>query len=535
MKYSVLISDKFDPEGIRLLESESEFQVISSAKGYNREEFLRLLPEASGLIIRSATRVDAEALSVAKNLRLIIRAGVGVDNIDIPEASRRGIIVMNSPGGNSISTAELAISLMMSLARNIPQSNASMKGGKWEKSRFVGTELTGKTLGVVGLGRIGREVVRRARSLKMEVIGFDPYIPEEALKNLEIEIVNKEEILKRSDFLTVHTPLTDTTKDFVSLANLSTVKKGIRLINCARGGIYNEEALAEGLKSGQIGGVALDVFTEEPPPTDFPLRGLENCIMTPHLGASTEDAEFAVAMDTVRQMIDYFTKGVANFALNYPALDPAEMLFLQPFITGGEQSGKILGSICEGEVNALEIRFDGNVSSYRTEAVLAGIMRGLLSISMGDEVNLVNAPYLARDRGIHILKSENPRAIGYESTVSIKCTKPDGTNIELSYTCMQSEPLIVSMQGLPIEFKPEGILILIENRDVPRVVGMIGMFLGDHAINIARLELSRDAKGGLARCVITVDEMLTPEALKKLRGLDNIVNAIQIDLHGRTA
>lgn len=529
MKHKILISDKFDPEGIKKLKKESSFDVLYD-NGYKREEFLKLLPEANGLIIRSATKVDAEALSVAKNLKLIIRAGVGVDNIDIPAASRKGIIVMNSPGGNSVSTAELAISLMCSLARNIAQSNMSMKANKWEKSRFSGVEMTGKTLGVVGLGRIGKEVVSRARALKMNVIGFDPYIPSETLESLGIPIVTREEILSKSDFLTVHTPLTDSTKNFVSMENLSKLKDGIRLINCARGGIYDENALVEGLKSGKIGGVALDVFSEEPPPENYPLRELENCIMTPHLGASTGDAEFQVAMDTISQMIDFFTKGTANFALNFPSLDPATMEFLEPYIRGGEKTGKLLSSLCKGDLKKIEIKFFGDITGTHTQPVVTSILRGALMLSMGDEVNSVNAPYIARDRGIDVSKSEHKTKGGFENSVQVIFTDNSSKDYEITFTSLSHEPLVVSLMNTLTEFKPDGILLIIENKDVPKVVGMTGMFLGDQDINIARMEMSRDSRGGTARCVITIDDLLSPDAIKKIQGMENILSAVAIDL-----
>ena len=333
MQHTVLISDKFDKEGVERLKSAGKFEVIYK-EGHSREEMLSVIDQAEALIIRSATKADKEVIEKASKLKLIIRAGVGVDNIDIPEASRRGIIVMNAPGGNSVSTAEQAISLLTSMARNIPQANQSMHEGKWEKKKFKGTELTGKTLGVVGLGRIGKEVVKRAKGLRMNVLGFDPYIPAEALSHLEIDIVAKEEIIKQSDFITVHTPLTDTTRDFVSKDNLKDLKKGVRLINCARGGIYNEEAVLEGLKSGQIAGAALDVFTEEPLPADFPLIGMDNVVLTPHLGASTGEAEFAVAMESIDELIEFFDTGVARNALNFPSIDPDSLDYLKPFFQG---------------------------------------------------------------------------------------------------------------------------------------------------------------------------------------------------------
>ncbi len=529
MKHSILVSDKFDDEGIQRLRSNPDFEVIYE-NGCDRKRLVELIGAAHGLVIRSATKVDAELIEKAKNLKLVVRAGVGVDNIDIPEASRRGIIVMNSPGGNSVSTAEHALSLLMSMARNIPAASASMKGGKWEKSKFKGVEITGKTLGVVGLGRIGKEVVKRARGLRMNVIGYDPFIPAANLADLEIEIVSKEELLSRSDFITVHTPLTDSTKHLINLNNLSSLKKGVRIINCARGGIYEEAAVTEGLRSGIIAGAALDVFTQEPVPADFPLLSADNCVLTPHLGASTDDAEFAVAMESIDQIVEYFKTGIARNALNFPTLDPATLEFLKPYFEGGEKAGKLLGQLANGDFHIIEINYYGDVAGYNTQPVTTAILNGALSLALGDEVNFVNAPFLAKDRGIKVLENKNKESRGFAGSVEIIFTESTGKKVSLSYTSLQKEAMVTALFGLNIEFRPEGILIIIENRDVPKVVGTTGMFLGDHNINIAHLELSRDVKGGTARCVITVDELLDDSSLNKMRKMENIISAVQIDL-----
>ncbi len=528
MKHTILIADKFDAEGVSKLKAHPDLNVVYSG-GTKRDELLKIVGEAHGLIIRSATTVDAEVLAAAKNLKLVVRAGVGVDNIDIPEASRHGVIVMNSPGGNSVSTAEHAISLMMSMARNVPQANASTRGGKWEKSKFLGVELTGKTLGVVGLGRIGKEVVKRAKGLRMRVIGYDPFIPPANLSSLEIDIVSREEILKQSDFVTVHTPLTETTKDFVSKENLSQIKKGIRLINCARGGIYNEDALVQGLTDGTIAAAALDVFVQEPIPGDHPLLKLENCIVTPHLGASTGDAEFAVAMDTVEQVIDFFTKGIARYSLNFPTMDPETLDFLAPYFKGGERVARLLSQYIEGQVNSIEIDYAGEIEKYMTDPVTAAILRGTLSQALGDEVNFVNAPFLAKDRGIRVTETRSKSSPGYASTITVRMTAGN-SSAELVFTALQSKPMVVGFQKLPIEFEPEGILLVIQNRDVPRVVGTVGTFLGDQNVNIAHLELGRDSRGGTARCIITTDELLSADALAKMKKLENILSVVQVDL-----
>lgn len=530
MGHKIVICDKFDAEGVKRIEENDSLDCIYDG-GYSRSELMEKLHDAEALIIRSATTVDKEILDNSPKLKLVVRAGVGVDNIDIPEASRRGVIVMNAPGGNSISTAEQALALMFALARRTPQANSSMKQSKWEKKKFKGVELTGKTLGVAGLGRIGKEVVKRARGLGMNVIGFDPYIPKENLADLEIKIVDKETILKQADFLTVHTPLTDTTRDFVNESNLGDLKDGAYLINCARGGIFNENALAKGLESGKLGGVALDVYVTEPTPMEFKARQYENCIMTPHLGASTGDAELAVAMETVDELIDFFKTGTARNALNFPSIDPEAMSFLKPYFEGGERFGKLLTAMAGGEVNAIEIGYHGEISKFMTQPVTTAILRGALSLSMGnDSVNYVNAPFLARDRGIKINESKTNDGKGFSSFVEVIFTNASNDSFVLKYTSFRNEARAFSFMDLALEFIPSGIHLIISNKDVPRVIGTIGTFLADHNVNIASMDLGRKSRGGVAHSIITTDELLNNESIEKFRSLENIENVVQVDL-----
>ncbi|MCB1172669.1 MAG: phosphoglycerate dehydrogenase [Leptospiraceae bacterium] len=530
MAHKIIICDKFDAEGVKRIQEHPDLECVYNG-GYKREELLPLLADVDGLIIRSATTVDKEILEQSPNLKLVVRAGVGVDNIDIPEASRRGVIVMNAPGGNSVSTAEQALALLFALARKTPQANASMKESAWEKKKFKGVELTGKTIGVAGLGRIGKEVVKRARGLGMRVIGFDPYIPRENLADLEIQIVDKDTILRESDFITVHTPLTDTTRDFISSENLKQLKDGVYLVNCARGGIYNEAALVEGLESGKLGGVALDVFSAEPPPAEFPLRNFENCIMTPHLGASTGDAEFAVAMETVDELIDFFARGTARNALNFPSIDPDAMEFLKPYFKGGERFGKMLAAMCAGNVTVIDINYHGEIAAYMTQPVTTAILRGVLGLALGnDTVNYVNAPFLARDRGIKVNENADKDGKGFSSFVEISLKNQDGQSFTLKYTSFRQEPRAFNFMGLALEFIPSGIHLVVSNRDVPRVIGTIGTFLADQNVNIASMDLGRTEKGGTAHSIVTVDELLPQDALDAFRGLDHIDNVVQVDL-----
>ncbi len=531
MNYKILISDKFDPEGVSQLKNTPNFEVIYKG-GHSKEELIQDLPETDCLIIRSATKVKGDIFNYAKKLKLIVRAGVGVDNIDITEASKRGIIVMNAPGGSSITTAEHAIAMMFSLARNIPQANSSMKQGKWEKSKFTGVEITNKTLGVIGLGRIGREVVKRARGLKMRVLGFDPYITKENLSHLEIEIVDLDTLFQESDFITVHTPLTENTKHLINKTNLNKLKKGVKLINCARGGIFEEEALVEGLKSGQISGVALDVFTEEPIPADFPLLQFENCIMTPHLGASTNEAEFAVALETVNEVIEFFHNGVTRNAINFPSIDADSMEFLRPFFIGAERVGKILSSLMGSPIKTIQINYIGEISQKKVEPIKMAILKGALSGFMGSEnINYVNAPVLAKERGIRIIENFIEKSTTYKSSVEITFENETHNSQRIEFTSLLNRPFVVNLNGFDLEFEPDGILLILKNRDVPGVIGSMGTFLGNHKINIASLELSRTKKGDIAKSVIRVDEILSPELLVEFSKLPNILSAKQVNLN----
>ena len=530
-KFTILISDKFDEQGVRRLQSQSDIFNVIYDKGCTRDEFLKLLPQAHGLIVRSQTKVDKEALTKAEKLKIVLRAGVGVDNINIAEASKRGIIVSNAPGGNTVSTAEQALSLLFASARRTPQANQSMKAGKWEKSKFKGSELTGKTIGVVGLGRIGAEVAYRAKGLRMKVIGYDPYIAKEKLEHLEIELVDREEILSRSDFISVHTPLTDSTKNFINTNNIDQLKDGVILINAARGGIYNEDAIVEGLKSGKLGAAALDVFCQEPLPESSPLRQFDNCIMTPHLGASTGDAEFAVAMEAVDTISDYFKSDIAQNALNFPSMDANSMNFLKPYYEGAICVGKILGQLGK-DINHVDISYYGDIAHYQIASVSAAIQYGLLVPALGsqEQVNIVNAPLISKERGIQINENQDEDGRGFSSFVKVQVRDSQQNVLEAQYTSLRKQPLIFSLFNLPMEFKPEGILLSIKNRDVPGVVGTVGNFLGKHGVNIAHLELSRNKKGGNAYCILSIDELLSQDKLEELEKLENLIDVNQIDL-----
>ena len=522
-KRRILIADNLDQDGVDILNASGLFEV-DYRKKTSREELEAIIPEVEGLIIRSASKVDQALVEKAKNLKVVIRAGVGVDNIDIAACSQKGIVVMNAPAGNSISTAEQAIALMFALARKIPQAHASMKEKKWEKSKFQGSQLTGKTLGVVGLGRIGKEVLKRAKGLQMKVLGFDPYIPAENLASLEVELVPIDVLLRQSDFITVHTPLTDATKGLINEKNLSLLKPGVRVINCARGGIYDEAAIVKGMKEGIIAGAGLDVFVEEPLPATSELYNFDDIILTPHLGASTDEAQIEVAKETAESMVAYFKNGVARNSLNFPTIDPASMDTLAPWFDLAERVGSFVGQMMKNPIKDIEISFRGEFTTINLTPLEIALTKGLLSVAMGDEVNLVNAPLLAKERSMRITARKDDNSEKEPS--SMKLTAYDEKErLTLKAAVGATGGVITELNGNALKLRPEGNILYILNTDTPGVVGKLGTLLGEHNINISSMELSRAKKGGEARTFLGLDDELPKALLETIQKKEFIVEA----------
>ena len=513
-KYTILIVDNLSRGGVVLLEESGLFKV-ELRKKTSPEELLELISNFHGLIVRSASKITKEIIDRASQLKVIIRAGVGVDNIDIPACSQKGIVVMNAPAGNAISTAEHTIALMFSLARKLPQAHSSMKAKKWEKSKFKGVQLTGKTLGIIGLGRIGKEVVKRARGLQMNIIGYDPYISAKNLEYLQIELGDVDSILAKSDFITVHTPLTDATKNLINIENLNKLKKGVHLINCARGGIYQTEALVEGLESKQITGVALDVFEQEPPNPDEPLYKQEDCIMSPHLGASTEEAQIEVARESASSMIEYFKNGIAYNSLNFPTLNPEEMDILTPWFVFIEKVGYFVTCLMSHPIDFVKITLHGSLTNMNFKPLEIAFAKGALKLALGEGVNFVNAPVLARERGLQITSE----ASSTEKTTDVVDVNiqagPD--NIHLKGIANFTGGSIIEINQMNIEFKLDGHMLYILNEDIPRVVGELGLILGEAEMNIASLQLTRESKGGLALTLIHLDSQPAEKTIQKIR------------------
>jgi D-3-phosphoglycerate dehydrogenase len=508
-KPKVLVSDPISQTGVDALAEGGQLEVTFKP-GLPHEELLKIIPDFSALVVRSQTKVGADVISAAKNLRAVGRAGVGVDNVDVDAATKRGIVVMNTPGGNTISTAEHAFSLLVSAARKIPQADASVKAGKWDRKSFQGVELNGKTLAVLGMGRIGTEVAKRALAFGMRVLAYDPYLSEARAKSLQVELVeNLEDALPEADFVTMHMPLTDETRHMLDAARLAKLKKGARIVNCARGGLIDEKALADALASGHVAGAAIDVFEEEPPSPENPLRQAPNVVFTPHLGASTAEAQL---------------DGTINNAVNAPSVDAKTLAILGPYLRLGESLGRFVAQIAPKRCASLRIEFSGRARELDTTPVTRSVLKGFLAHISGDEVNEINAPGLAQNLGLQVVESKVSDS--GEFTDLIKVTAEDGSNkATVAGTFFGQKPRVVLVNGRHIEAQPNGVLLVLENKDRPGMVGHVGTLLGKHRVNIASMSLGRDQAGGTALVILTLDSAPDSKVLTELCADPDIVSA----------
>lgn len=528
MPTKIFVADDVSESGLAPLNS-SEFQ-IEKRTSLQGAELRAALSEAAGLIVRSETKVTGDLMDSAKHLRVIGRAGVGVDNIDVPGATARGIVVMNAPDGNTITTAEHTMALLIALARNIPQASSSVKAAKWERKRFIGAELQGKTLGVIGLGRIGRAVAARARAFGMNIVGHDPFIAPDQVG--ELEVAPLDEVFKRADFLTIHTPLTSETRGIIGADAFRRMKPGTRVINCARGGLIDERALFEAIKSGRVAGAALDVFEHEPPPADHPLLTLDEVIVTPHLGASTTEAQEGVAFTVAEQMRDYLLHGTLRGAVNVPALGSKELTLLQPYLALAESLGRFHAQMAKGAVREARLEFAGELvdtdAAPVTRAFLAGLLRNVSA-----RVNVVNAFLIAEERGIKVTTSY-VRSGDSAPAISAVVSGADGVNTVAGtvFGVIGGEPVgrITEINSFRIEAIPRGFMLVMHNRDVPGVIGRVGTILGDAGINISAFHLGRRERGGEAMAVIEIDAPLAAETLTVIQTFDPVLTASQIEL-----
>jgi len=487
------------------------------------EELAAVIDNYDAVVVRGATKATAAVFEKVSRLRVIGRAGSGTDNIDKEAATKKGVVVMNTPGGNTVTTGEHAIALLLSLVRWIPQATASMKAGRWEKNRFMGTEITDKVLGVVGLGNVGKVVAERALGLRMTVLGYDPYVSADDMRALGVEPVDLDDLYRRSDFVTFHTPLTPETKGMVNAAALAKMKKGVFLVNCARGALINEADLLAALESGHVRGAALDVFPVEPPPPDNPLLAHPNVILTPHLGASTAEAQEKVAVLIAEQICDFLKKGTIRNSVNFPSVSAELLPLLRPYLALGEKLGAFFGQILDAPLKELRVEYLGEIGRLETAAVTISVLKGLLQYQT-EEVNLVNARMVARERGIAVTETKGTRAQGYASLVRVTAVSERGTNV-VAGTVFGTSPRIVQIDEYPIEADLAGGILMLKNQDVPGVVGRVGTFLGEKGINIAGLQLGRREVGGTAVSLINVDNPVPEAVLAQLGRLPHITAA----------
>ena len=516
----VLISDALSPAAVQIFKDRGIEVDFQPALGKDKERLAELIGHYDGLAIRSATKVSPKILEKAKNLKVIGRAGIGVDNVDIPAATARGIIVMNTPFGNSITTAEHAITLMLALAREIPQADASTQAGKWEKNRFMGVEITGKTLGVIGCGNIGSIVAERALGLKMKVIAFDPFLSPERAVDLGVEKIDLDELFKRSDFITLHTPLTEKTRNIIDAAAIAKMRKGVRIINCARGGLVDEQALRAALESGHVAGAAFDVFVTEPA-TENVLFGHPNVVCTPHLGASTTEAQENVALQVAEQMSEYLLRGAITNAVNFPSISAEEAPKLKPFIALAEKLGSFAGQLTETGLAKVQIAYEGAVAQMNTKALTSSALAGLLRPMLGD-VNTVSAPVVAKERGIIVEEVTREMPEDYESLITVKVTTERQSRHVSGTVFADGRPRIVNIKGIRMdaEFGPS--MVYITNLDKPGFIGKFSSTMGEAGINIATFHVGRDKPGGDAVALIEIDGEMPPAVLEKVRALPQV-------------
>ncbi|MEP9358617.1 phosphoglycerate dehydrogenase [Sphingomonas sp. KR3-1] len=520
----VLISDKMDPKAAEIFRARGV--EVDEITGKTPEELKAIIGEYDGLAIRSSTKATKEILEAATNLKVIGRAGIGVDNVDIPAASAKGIVVMNTPFGNSITTAEHAIALMFALARQLPEADASTQAGKWEKNRFMGVELTGKTLGLIGAGNIGSIVADRAIGLRMKVVAFDPFLTPERAIEMGVEKVNLDDLLLRADFITLHTPLTDQTRNILSAENLSKTKRGVRIINCARGGLIDEAALKQGLESGHIAGAALDVFAVEPA-KEHPLFGTPNFVSTPHLGASTTEAQVNVAIQVAEQMADFLVSGGVTNALNMPSLSAEEAPRLKPYMALAEKLGSLVGQLAHGELGSIAIEVEGAAAELNQKPITGAVLAGLMRVH-SDTVNMVNAPFLAKERGLDVREVRHDREGDYHTLVRVTVGTTQGDRSVAGTLFGNAAPRLVELFGIKVEADLAGHMLYIVNEDAPGFIGRLGTTLGEAGVNIGTFHLGRRNAGGEAVLLLSVDDEVNADLIAKVRALPGVKTAMAL-------
>ena len=530
MAPKVLVSDKLSETAVQIFRDRGIDVTFEPGLGKDKDRLLEVIGEYDGLAIRSATKVSAKVLDAATNLKVIGRAGIGVDNVEIPAASKKGVIVMNTPFGNSITTAEHAVAMMFAVARQIPEASASTHEGKWEKSKFMGVELTAKTLGVIGAGNIGSIVIERALGLKMKVIAYDPFLSEERAAKLGVEKVELDVLLGRADFITFHVPLTDKTKNLLSKEAIAKLKPGVRIINCARGGLVDEEALADALKEGRVAGAAFDVFAVEPA-TDSPLFNLPNVVVTPHLGAATTEAQENVALQVAEQMSDYLLTGAVTNALNMPSVTAEEAKVMGPWVKLAGHLGAFVGQLTDEPIKAINILFDGEVSKMNIEALRASAVAGILKAS-NPEVNMVSAPVLADDRGIKTSTTTQEQSGAFDAYIKLTVVTADRERSVAGTVFSDGKPRFIQIKGINIDAEIGEHMVYTTNEDIPGIIGTLGNTMGSNGVNIANFTLGRNEKNGDAIALLYVDEPVEGSVIEALQatGMFSQVRPMMFDV-----
>jgi D-3-phosphoglycerate dehydrogenase len=529
--FRILVLDGVSARGVSVLSEVPSFQVVES-KSLKEAELVEKIRDVDALVVRSQTKVGAAAFEAAQRLKVVGRAGVGVDNVDVEAATRRGVVVMNTPGGNTVSTAEHSFSMLLALARHIPQAHASVKAGEWDRKSFQGTEINNKTLGIIGMGRIGSEVARRAIAFGMRVLAYDPYLALAKARSLQVELhENLRDMLPLCDFLTLHMPLTPETRGILSRETFPLCRKGVRIVNCARGGLADEADLAEALKSGQVGGAAFDVFETEPLPADHPFRSSPNMIITPHLGASTAEAQESVGIEIAESIRELLLTGSVRNAVNMPNVDARTMAVLRPYLDLGAKLGLVAGQLAAGaRCGSVSVAYAGRIKEHDTSAVSRAALKGFLRHAIGGDVNEVNVLHHAGNLGIQFSEAKLGEDSEYTELITVSARAEGGREVEVSGSYYGNAPRIVRINGQNLETRPEGVLLMLENRDRPGIVGWVGTILGRHQVNIAHMSLGRSAPGSSALSVLSLDSMPGPEVLKELGADPDIISVRVVQL-----
>jgi D-3-phosphoglycerate dehydrogenase / 2-oxoglutarate reductase len=521
----ILVCDPISPKGIAMLQQRPEFEVVVIGKKLREEELLELVPEAVGMVVRSETKITRTIIEAAPNLRVVGRAGVGVDNVDVEAATQHGIVVMNTPSGNTISTAELTFSMLMALARKIPQAHLSMKSGEWNRKLFQGVELYNKVLGIMGMGRIGSEVARRAIAFGMKVLAYDPYLALSRAKALQVELVELDELYARSDFITVHMPMTEETQGMINTEAFDKMKPGVRLVNCARGGIVNEKNLHQAIQQGKVAGAALDVYEAEPPPVEFSLRALPQVIMTPHLGASTEEAQENVGIEVAEAITDYLLHGAVRNAVNLPNLDAKTYALVKPYLNLGEKLGRLVAQLGPKRNERLVVTYGGKATQVPGDPITRSVLKGFLEFVGGREVNQVNVRTMAHSLGLLVEEIKSNEETDFNEWLHVAVfSGEEKVSAGGTFFGVSNQPRIVRVNSQSVEIVPSGVLFMMTNRDRPGMVGYIGALMGRHNVNIASMSLSREQVGGRALTVLNLDSVPPPEVMAEVQKDPDISN-----------